>query len=199
MATLHLIHGFVGAGKTTFSKRLENELNAIRFTPDEWMVALYSSNAPAEDFEQLEERIKGLIWKLTERALQLGIDVILDFGFWKRGDRDQARERGRRLNVSLKLYDVQCPEEDITARVLKRTEQMPEGALYIDENAIEEFKRRFEPLDRNWEDSILVTSVQSAENATQGKGPFSATDLLITSTTGTSISIATANTQKQSK
>ncbi len=170
MATLHLIHGIVGAGKTTFSKRLENELNAIRFTPDEWMVALYSSNAPAEDFEHLEERIKGLIWKLTERALQLGIDVILDFGFWKRCDRDQARERGRRFNVSVKLYDVQCPEEEITARVLKRTEQMPEGALYIDENAIEEFKRRFEPLDRNSEDSILVTSVQSTENATQGKG-----------------------------
>ena len=31
------------------------------------------------------------------------------------------------------------------------------------------------------------------------RAPFSATDLLITSTTGTSISIATANTQKQSK
>ena len=34
MATLHLIHGFVGAGKTTFSRTLEAEISAIRFTFD---------------------------------------------------------------------------------------------------------------------------------------------------------------------
>ena len=43
MATLHLIHGFVGAGKTPLSKRLETKLNAIRFPPDEWMIALYTA------------------------------------------------------------------------------------------------------------------------------------------------------------
>ncbi|MCY7392641.1 MAG: ATP-binding protein, partial [Leptolyngbyaceae cyanobacterium CAN_BIN12] len=35
MTTLHLLHGFTGAGKTTFAKQLALEISAIRFTPDE--------------------------------------------------------------------------------------------------------------------------------------------------------------------
>lgn len=35
-----LIHGFLGAGKTTFAKRLEEEEKALRFTHDEWMSQL---------------------------------------------------------------------------------------------------------------------------------------------------------------
>jgi predicted kinase len=32
MRTAHLIHGYLGAGKTTFAKTLEKEAIAIRFT-----------------------------------------------------------------------------------------------------------------------------------------------------------------------
>ena len=32
MATAHLIYGYLGAGKTTFAKKLERELPAIRFS-----------------------------------------------------------------------------------------------------------------------------------------------------------------------
>jgi hypothetical protein len=37
MSTAHLIHGFLGAWKTTFAKKLEAELGAVRFSQDEWM------------------------------------------------------------------------------------------------------------------------------------------------------------------
>jgi predicted kinase len=158
MATLHLIHGFVGAGKTTFSKKLEKEANAIRFTLDEWVAVLYGSNPQQMEFQECENRVKTLIWNLAERALELGNDVILDFGFWKRSGRDEARERARRCGASVKLYDVRCPMEVIKARVLKRTAELPEGALYIDENAIAEFERRFEPLDPGENGIPIVTS-----------------------------------------
>lgn len=39
MPTVHMIHGFVGVGKTTFAKKLQQEVNAVRFSPDEWMIA----------------------------------------------------------------------------------------------------------------------------------------------------------------
>ena len=44
MTNLHLIYGFVRAGKTTFARKLESEISAIRFTHDEWMVKLYGHN-----------------------------------------------------------------------------------------------------------------------------------------------------------
>jgi predicted kinase len=46
MATAHLIHGYLGAGKTTFARRLEEELPAIRFSHDEWMTNLYGDDPP---------------------------------------------------------------------------------------------------------------------------------------------------------
>ncbi|MEM6338151.1 MAG: AAA family ATPase [Bacteroidota bacterium] len=38
--TLVIICGLPGAGKTTHARRLERELDAVRFGPDEWMEAL---------------------------------------------------------------------------------------------------------------------------------------------------------------
>ncbi|GAA2756515.1 putative kinase [Actinopolymorpha rutila] len=44
MPTAHLIHGYIGAGKTTLAKRLERDADAVRFTLDEWLTALYGDD-----------------------------------------------------------------------------------------------------------------------------------------------------------
>ena len=41
VATLVLIVGLPGAGKTTQAKRLAAQRHAIRLTPDEWMIPLF--------------------------------------------------------------------------------------------------------------------------------------------------------------
>lgn len=78
MPIVHMIHGFVGAGKTTFSKKLEQEVRAVRFTPDEWICDLYGNNPPAENFDERQNCIYYMIRKMAERVLAAGADVILD-------------------------------------------------------------------------------------------------------------------------
>jgi AAA domain len=41
MTTAHRIHGFLGVGKTTLARQLEQRIPAIRFSHDEWMARLY--------------------------------------------------------------------------------------------------------------------------------------------------------------
>ena len=72
-ATLYLLVGLPGAGKTTKARQLEVEASALRFTPDEWMKSLYGRNDSATR-DILEGR---LIW-IALRALQLHTNVILD-------------------------------------------------------------------------------------------------------------------------
>jgi predicted kinase len=43
MATLHLICGMAGAGKTTLARQLQADTGALRLRPDEWIEALVTS------------------------------------------------------------------------------------------------------------------------------------------------------------
>jgi predicted kinase len=145
MPTLYLIHGFVGVGKTTFSKKLEKETGTTRFTPDEWMIAEYGNN-PQGDFAVLEKHIKDKIWAAAQTALHAGKDVILDYGFWKRADREDYKERGKNLGAEVVLYNLVCNESVSTERTIKRTAAKESGALFIDENALVEFRQYYEPV-----------------------------------------------------
>jgi predicted kinase len=154
MPTLHMIHGFVGAGKTTFAKRLEQTLPAVRFTHDEWLNKLYGDNPPLEHFANYYKRVEELIWIYASRLLELKQDVSLDAGFWGRASRDEARAKAKTMGAETKLYFLDVPEEVMLERVRKRNENL-EGSLYIDDYAFELFKTRFEALGDD-EDHILI-------------------------------------------
>ncbi len=150
----HLIHGFLGAGKTTLAKRLETELGAVRYSPDEWMVKLYGLDPPAERFATYLARVYELINAQWPIILSRGVDVILDFGFWTRAERDAARRRAADVNAVTSLYWVCCAEE--TARVRCRARnQDPQGSLYIADATFEALKERFVPLEPD-EGFVLV-------------------------------------------
>jgi len=145
--TAHLIHGFVGVGKTTFARRLERELPAVRFTHDEWMHKLYGPNPPADQFDDLFRGVDELIWQYATRILDLDRDIVLDYGFWTRESRDQARSRIAALGAGAVLYNVKCPESEMERRVSQRTQNVPPDSLWINQAAINLFKERFQPLD----------------------------------------------------
>ena len=154
MPTLHMIHGFVGAGKTTFAKKLEHSLPAIRFTHDEWMSQLYGDNPPLEMFAEYYTRVQDLIWDYAARLLELSQDVIVDSGFWSRASRDEARKKAKALRADYKLYFLKVPEYMMLERTRKRNQDL-HGSLYIDDQAFELFKTRFEPLEPDEEHTVI--------------------------------------------
>jgi predicted kinase len=145
MATAHLIHGYFGAGKTTFARRLEQELPAIRFSHDEWMASLYGDDPPLDQFHEFHRRVSKLIDAHWTRCVELGLDVVLDFGFWSRRQRDETRATAVALGASARLYLLECPEDEAWRRVDKRNTHL-DGSLLIVRNAFEMLKSRLEPL-----------------------------------------------------
>lgn len=143
--TAHLIHGYLGAGKTTFAKSLAARTGALRYSPDELMVARYGHDPPARHFDEYLERIYAEVNTEWSRTLVTGRDVILDFGFWTRAWRDAARLRAKNSGADTKLYFVRCSETTARARCLRRNEH-PEGSLFVAESTFEILKSRFEPL-----------------------------------------------------
>jgi predicted kinase len=146
MPTAHLIHGYLGAGKTTFARQLERDIPAIHFSHDEWMVRLYGDDPPVENFADFYWRIHGQVEEIWLRCLELGLDVVLDFGFGARQERDATRAKIITLGAEARLYRLTCPEDEAWWRIEKRNANL-QGSLLIVRNTFEVLKERFEPLD----------------------------------------------------
>jgi predicted kinase len=145
LRTAHLVHGYLGAGKTTFAKVLAERTGALRYTPDELMVTRHGHDPPARHFDEYLARVYAEINAEWPHTLASGRDVILDFGFWTRAWRDAARTRAANVGAGTKLYFVRCAEETARARCLRRNED-PKDSLVVTENTFEVLKSRFEPL-----------------------------------------------------
>lgn len=143
---MYLIHGFPGAGKTTYAKKLEKETGAHRYTADEWMRERHGPNPPPARFASYLTQIKEDI--LADAALKYaqGRDVILDYGFWKHEDRQRYRKIAIEMGFTPALHYIYADNDEMERRVLERTQELPDGQLIIDQNAIHEFRKSFESL-----------------------------------------------------
>ena len=142
MSELYIMCGTVGTGKTTYAKKLEQEGKAVLFSADEWMIHFYGNNVPCEDFEQKLGQCKEMIYRTVEKLLDKGINTVLDFGFWKREERDYVRKRFSRHKINLVLLD--CPRQNLKKRLEERNNNLPEYAYHITDEMYEIFLSKFE-------------------------------------------------------
>ena len=145
MATIHMIHGYLGAGKTTFARELEQRLPALRLTHDEWMLRLYGDDPPKAEFQVLAGNVSERLECLWTRCVSLGIDVVLDLNFWSRQQRDHTREVAAELRVDVKLYSLHCTDDVAWKRISRRNEGLTDSLL-ISRATFEVLRGRFEPL-----------------------------------------------------
>ncbi len=123
MATLHLMVGLPCSGKSTLAQRLEHELPALRLTTDEWHIHLFGQDAEAPDHDARHSLIEALLWKIAHRALELGTNVILDFGFWAREEREDYRARAKLLGASSEVHFLNVAEDELLRRLVRRNAQ----------------------------------------------------------------------------
>jgi predicted kinase len=142
--TLHLIVGLPCAGKTTLAKRLERERSAIRLTPDEWQIGLFGQDAEDPQHDARHSFIESMLWQVASRALELGTNVILDFGFWAREEREDFRRRARELGASSEVHFLDVPEAELLARLAARNARPSGESFHITEASMTPWIASFE-------------------------------------------------------
>ena len=133
MATLHLMVGLPCSGKTTLARTLEYACSALRLTPDEWQLRLFGQDAEEPEHNARHALIEALLWEVASRALVLGTNVILDFGFWAREEREDYRSRAKQLGASSEVHFLDVPENELLRRLVRRNAQLSPLAFYISE------------------------------------------------------------------
>lgn len=148
MATLHLMVGLPCSGKTTAAKELERGRRALRLTADEWHIRLYGRDFTLEsvhpEHDARHTLIEDLMWDVAARVLPLGTDVILDFGFWGRSEREDYRRRAAALDAESVVHFLEVPLEVLLSRLADRNAALPEGTFQIPASRMLEWLQVFQ-------------------------------------------------------
>jgi hypothetical protein len=145
MPTLHLLCGLPGAGKTTLARQLEGQYGALRLAPDEWIAALLASPSDIAERDRLRTPVEALQWQLAARTLELGVDVILENGFWSRAERDWYRAQAQTLGAKTTLHYLAVERDELWARLERRNAALPPGTFAVSRAELDLWWSWFEP------------------------------------------------------
>jgi predicted kinase len=77
---LHFFCGKMASGKTTLSKNLASDHNAILISEDIWLSKFYPEEISTfDDYLKYSSRLKPLVLQHVQEILVRGISVVLDF------------------------------------------------------------------------------------------------------------------------
>jgi predicted kinase len=65
--------------------------------------------------------------------------VILGFGFWTRGERDDFQARAAALGAGFKIHFADASPEQLLERICARNANLPSGSFHIPEASLHEW------------------------------------------------------------
>ena len=155
--TIHMLCGFIGAGKTTFARQLESEVKGLRLNNDYVMTTLFGQEPQEQPTLSIyRSRLEDIHLHYAERLLALNVDVIFDNGFWGRAVRDQMRAFATRNGASLKMYYIDTPLPVMRERLKTRAVTEKDGNFRITPELWDRLLPLFEPPTRPDEDFIHI-------------------------------------------
>ena len=154
MATIHLMVGFIGFGKSTIAKKLSKELPAVCLSHDDFMVMLYGRDIPEQEFRKKYDIVDTMLWGLASQIIKCGLDVIMDYGFWNKEKRAEAYSKAKKITDNIIFHNVHCDMQIAKQRVLTRTMEN-NSSLKIDENCFDLLSKQFVPIEDNEKYKII--------------------------------------------
>ena len=138
-----LMVGLPAAGKTTRAREIEAEQGALRLSADEWIISIFEGANPAPG----RDLVEGRLVDLGMRAAELGMNVILDFGFWGTDERSALRWLAELSGADSQVVYLPIDHEEQLRRVNDRYALTPERTFPISEAELLQWRQQFQVPD----------------------------------------------------
>ena len=148
MATVHLISGLPCSGKTTYSTKLRETVGGVLITLDQWLITTHGKYRIVEIGEAEHVRrvvaCRELIWLMATEFLRRDVDVVLDDGFFLRGDRMRYFRMAGEAGAHSWIHALSTPMTTLRARIEERNARLPKYNFWIDPELLESFVAQYE-------------------------------------------------------
>ncbi|WP_143870919.1 AAA family ATPase [Catenovulum sediminis] len=121
--------GKMGSGKTTKSREIAQERNAVLLSEDEWLSSLYPNSIKIlDDYVEYSGRLKPQMKKLVQSILASGTNVVMDFPANTIQQRAWFKSIYSEIQAPHELFYIDQPNETYLEQIAKRRIEQPERA-----------------------------------------------------------------------
>ena len=125
--------GVCGSGKTTYAKQKEKN-GYVRLSIDEELWKTYGRKGidyPDSRYEELSEKVEAMLCEKLIRFMKDGKNVVIDFSFWSKENRDFYREIIAKAGGTAELVYMKASKETLQKRLKKRNQHLNANAPFI--------------------------------------------------------------------
>ena len=132
--TLTFFCGKMGAGKTTKSKTVSLEKNAVLLSEDDWLEAHYPNQIKSfEDFIKFSTLIKPFVKSHVQQILNTGTNVVMDFHIKKKKQREWFKQLFNEVECNHELIFLDLSDKQCLSQIAKRRKEQPHRAQFDNE------------------------------------------------------------------
>jgi predicted kinase len=144
--TIHFLCGKMAAGKSTLSKKLAAELNAVLICEDLWLARLYKEQVQTfDDYLKHSAMLKEALFPHLLDLLNLGNSLVLDFPGNVPRQRQWFRTVFEAAGVDHVLHFIDLPDDVCKAQLQKRNLEKPRGSMVMSEEEFDHITSYFVP------------------------------------------------------
>ena len=147
MGKVIAVCGKICSGKTWYGRQWLRRHPGVLLSCDDCMLALYRPEL-GDAFDDAAKRAKAYLHDRAAEIAAAGCDVLLDWGFWTREERQKVAAFYRAKGIKLEWHYVEIGDDAWRRNIQDRNVKVRSGviqAYYVDEGLMKKCMARFEP------------------------------------------------------
>lgn len=149
--------GKICSGKSTYARKLREKYKAVILSVDEITLAVFGQDV-GDKHDEYVEKLEEYMFDKSVEIVETGMNVVLDWGFWRKSERDYARSFYKKHGIACELHYISISDEEWDRRLEKRNADVTAGrtsAYYVDDGLKAKFRDMFEPPEENECDAVI--------------------------------------------
>lgn len=147
MGKVICICGKICSGKSYYANKLKKEENAVILSCDE-LTSILFDNDLGDKHDEISKRVKQFLLKKAVEIVSTGINVILDWGFWSKTDRDFINHYFKSKDVFCEWHYINIDDKSWEKNIDERNQRVLEGKggsdYYLDEGLMKKLESKWE-------------------------------------------------------